>query len=345
MAFIGSTTKKNIKLFGILLMFFLFIVITASNNNSMKNGDFAAYHALYNHFLFGGDIENVVGYTTEIGYMVIMYAISKLGLSYNMFLIIISLISLVLFTSTIKKITNNYTFVILCYSIFPFVYDAIQIRFFFAYSIIVYALNYILFQEKKNIFKYILFVLFASTIHTASIFYLIFLLTSFKFKKIIKISFIISIMLTFISLVTNINVVEFLFSIFKYNEFEKYTNSMLSYQVSVYTSLFVMILMIFFLLLVRYIWKNNYSFMTEKIYQINLILAVLYPLTLISLDFERLFRPILIINYALIAANRVVFGKKYLMIVCCIILVLTIRLVPIFDYVKLLYENNNLLGN
>lgn len=157
-----------------LLQVILFTVLFAGNT---YNADSIAYSQNYNNILNGNFDKSF-----EFGFQFLNFISSKIGFSYNEFLLIISSLGLILILSTIRLYTKNISYTFSLYLLYPFIWDTIQIRNFLAMSIIIFGSRYILTTNKKY-FKYILCVCLASSMHITSMFYIVGIFVGIKSLK------------------------------------------------------------------------------------------------------------------------------------------------------------------
>lgn len=151
-----------------------------------ENPDYTGYLGTYNSVNIGGIYKQ---YFEAYGFLYKQICIftNKIGLNFNQFRILIFIICMILILSTIYKFTNKCNFVLSVYMIFPFIMDCIQIRNFIAEAIIIYSMRYLLLinahqSKKRNIIKYVACVITASSFHSVSILYLLYLGLFFKEK-------------------------------------------------------------------------------------------------------------------------------------------------------------------
>src|SRR5665648_248918 len=142
------------------------------------NADFINYNIEYNL-----NAVSSINYSQEIGFQLLCKLFYALGLEYNKFLIVISIVGLVLITSTVIRYTKNVAFVLAMYFLFPFMDDVVQVRNFLAMSIIIFALRFLIEKKKWSRTKYIIFVMIAFTFHYIALFYFLFLLTEVRNTK------------------------------------------------------------------------------------------------------------------------------------------------------------------
>jgi len=341
---IASLNNSKPYLTPLLLILSLLVLMGATNNDNGVNGDYYAYNDLYSHFKTGGTIENITGYKTDLGYMVLMDFFASSNIPYNIFITFVAIIGLLLIRSTVMKLTNHYSLILVCYSLFPFFYDVYQIRYFLAYSIIVYALQYIIFFENKSYLKYSILVIFSALFHSSTILFLLYLLITLKIKSILKFLFAISIFVSLGSLLFSINAVNYIVSIVQISKLETYTSAALNYKLNPLTSLSIILFISFFIWITNKINKNDNTYTTNRILWMNLLNILLLPLLFVSLDFERFIRPILIINYAIISVYLLKQPLKYRCVLfLLLILVVFFRQYMMFGFSQAVFENNNIL--
>lgn len=172
--------KENIRFsFYILIVIFIWMIFAFNTDNA----DYIIYKNWY-------DITSVSGLTHrfEIGYSLLMVLGTKLGLSYQEFLMFFSAIGLFLIAYSIYDYCDSPCVAIILYFVYPFFFDVVQIRNFMAEAIIFFSIRFLKNYSIKNILAYISLCLLSMSFHTASIFYLLFILAYLKdYQKIVKI--------------------------------------------------------------------------------------------------------------------------------------------------------------
>lgn len=166
--------KKNSKLIYIISFIFLWIIMAFTYGNADEN----VYLSRYNN-------PEIWESETELLYMLLIKLSLFLGLSFQSFKVIITFIQLCLVSSTILKFGKCRNIVFLLYFIFPFVVDVAQMRNALATSVMIFSLQFLLKEslEKKKIgylskdeIIFIICIIIASFIHTASIIWLLLLI-------------------------------------------------------------------------------------------------------------------------------------------------------------------------
>lgn len=360
---IGIFLKRN-KMFS-YMMIALAIFLIAGN---ICNADYTNYITNYNNIL------NPL-YTDkfEIGYQFIVMICFKLGLTYNQFLLISSIIAFILIFNTVKLFTPYTSLTISLYMIFPFVLDLVQYRNFLSMSIFIYGLRYII-CTNKNYFKYIICVLIASLFHKSALIYLILLLINIKDNR----------KLIYIMIASTLSVVLFKPTIFKLlasfvsiEKIEYYTSA----TTSITTKLCAITYFIYMILLVhvsinilkkenilekinikrkKYIYNQceiirpkYYELDVESIIKICIITCIMLPFFMNNLNIVRLYRNLYIIYYiifSLCISKMKKTTKYYIYTIGVFIFVLFsslifINIIPIMDITKQVFNNNIIFEN
>lgn len=157
------------------VLLFIFIWILVGFNTG--NADSSQYVAMFNAAKVGNF------YYAERGFLYLCMLVGKMGFSYQVFLAIYSLIALLLISDFIKQNTDYPALALLLYGLFPFLFDAVQIRNLMVEAIFLFALKYLKEFKIKNMLKYIALIAFAATQHAIALVYLVFLFVYFKDKK------------------------------------------------------------------------------------------------------------------------------------------------------------------
>lgn len=138
---------------------------------SVNIADFSSYEGIY--YLISSDRLYQTGY----GWYLLNSIGRNLGLTYIQFKTVLVVISLILLLITIKYfLGQNLNYIWALYLLYPSLINITQIRFAFAMSLVLFGLIF-LFQKKVwSTIVYAFIVLGAMTIHTATAYYLLFLL-------------------------------------------------------------------------------------------------------------------------------------------------------------------------
>lgn len=184
-----KTTSLRHVTYAQLIYFFLFIILLVLFAGNTSNPDYYEYSTRYEAAIK----------SSNTGYLLYLVGLifKKMGFSFQMFRFFEAFAGLFLLTKTIKRYSDKPGFTLICYFIYPFLLDVVQVGNFLAYAIVLYCLRYLEEKNLKNGIKYTLGIIIASQFHILSILYLIFLLSYInKTKVLVWISTIITIVLT-----------------------------------------------------------------------------------------------------------------------------------------------------
>ena len=149
----------NLKSKFVTVISLLFLYIMMWGNT--YNGDYNAYKLLY---------DGVELYPIEPGFKLIIYISNKVGLSYQSFLMVIGVVSIILIGRTVRRYAENYSIIFAFYLMSSFVMDTIIIRNTLAMAVVIFALPY--FAQGKKM-KYFLCIILATLIHVSMLIFLV----------------------------------------------------------------------------------------------------------------------------------------------------------------------------
>lgn len=358
--FLGMIFKKSKLLTWIMLLIAIVLI-----GGSSFNADYYSYEN--NYFSIGNGLEN---WDFEFGFQLINKLAYKLGFSYQDFRIIIALIGMLLIYQTVKKFTQNTAYVMSLYLIYPLILDTIQIRNFFAMSIVIYGMRYIISLEKYYL-KFIIAIALATSIHATMAFYLAFLLVSLKNNQkmisvVVSISVLSTILMPYI-----IKTASFFIASDKISTYF-YTETSILTQIGVFIYFFYSIYIIVFLETILSkldVKKMKYADTVEEkilsdsrnseindmliidkktIVSINIIALLSLPLVINNLNFFRLYRNIFIINYIYYAVYfesdkktyNSYFAQLLVLVLIVVSFILLIYLVPQSDIITPVFDYN-----
>lgn len=185
--FCGLCLKRLNRIFS-----FGIIILISFICYGVRDRDFEQYQIVYDFIKEGNQY-------TDLGivWALMCRAASLMGLDYATFKLIVIIISLIIIYKAISSFLyskSGIPFFWSCFLVFPLFLDLVQVRFFFAESILLQGFHFLLKKDKKSTLKFILFVLFASSIHSSLFFFLTLLFIPYihKFKK--KMPFFISLL-------------------------------------------------------------------------------------------------------------------------------------------------------
>lgn len=166
-----SIVKRSSRFLFVLIFLWMWFLFSFNYGNA----DYTMYVDLY-----GGVSDREI----EPGMNIIMQIFNTAGLSYHAFLAILSAVGLSLVAITItKRSKKNISLIAALYLIFPFVFDAIQIRNFIAMSLIIFGINYLIDRGKWWCLKYVIINIIAISFHSMSAVCLLFPLLVLLKKK------------------------------------------------------------------------------------------------------------------------------------------------------------------
>ena len=159
--------KKQNKMV-VILSYILLIILMAGNT---EGPDVGTYRYYYRQASAGVLVSGDFGY-----YLIERLCGQYLHMSFYLFRLILSIICIALIDSAFQYWDGNKHLGIALYMGYPFFMDVIQIRNFVAISIVIYSLRYLISKDRMDIFKYIMLVLIASSVHIISMIFLFFLI-------------------------------------------------------------------------------------------------------------------------------------------------------------------------
>lgn len=267
-----------------------------------------------------------IGYNTstsrDLGYGLLCTVFSKFGIDYLTFKLIISIFALYSYYRFITKYAYYNCLVAALYLLFLSQLDIEQFRNFLAFSVFLYAVPFLFYDDAKSKFRYILIVFLSASIHMSMVFYLVFVFinkTNLRSLRkmgstIIIVGIISAILLSFVNV----------------NEADRM--EMYSQTTSSLTKFMVLLMFGINYLIVRFYYKrekneNNKSsrnyicrldrnqllFVNNKpnaILYISVAIFFIIPLVFGSLNFLRLYRFLAVLYFIYI--SNIIRGKAYL---------------------------------
>lgn len=313
--FLASIIKKDSKVLFLITFLLLWILVTFNYNNA----DYNMYQRLYN--LYG----NSQGFmSSEILFQVFCKIGNFFGMSYRVFRAIYSTITIVLLANSFKHLTKNCSIVSGLYMIFPFLLDAVQIRHFMAIALVIYGLRFLVTDNNKDIWKYIVCNILAIGFHYIAIFCLLFVILKFFENKKILI-FCIALDLILIILIISGIGVTILSYILPMEKVQAYfiTNQYKTSFLIMCIATIIQILTIIYANIISAIWNKKYinniyeeeenkNIEKEKkiidiILKINTLSLLLIPTFFFNIQMYRMSRTILILDYIMLGIS---LGKK-----------------------------------
>lgn len=305
---------------------FLFMWVLMGWNHSVA--DYSSYYIRYTNPEIYGTLEPLYVIFQNTGKMV--------GLDYSSFQIVMAFIFLFIRMIAIRMLSTSPNFVVGLYLLFPFIMDITQLRMFYATSIILLGIVFLLKRKKIDNIIFILFVILATMIHAACICYLLLLIPvnieNFNIKAYLRIIIIMCLIL-FIMLFSGglyelAHIISSLFgfgtkfieTVFAAGQAYKTTNKIV-YMLIIFLFFFV-INLIFKKARKRYkLSKNENQVMLKTIskngelvdicYKINYTLLIILPFAWFTGDIYRIQHGVLILFYSAFSNMDFFKGKKH----------------------------------
>lgn len=334
-----SVSKNKNKVLDLLLLISAALLFSFRN---LFEDDTYVYNNIYEGMLSNpSSSENIYG--IDSGFVFLMKILSQLGISFYCFRLLLFLLSCILIFIGIKCITNNYDIVFCLYLFFPFCYDRIQIRQFFSYAIVIFAIRYLIMKEKK-IIKYIICVIAATLIHSTAIVYLLYLFAILPDQEYIKKLVKIVTGLFVICVLGGVNIIGLFGNIVKDDKFTRYGFGETDYRMNVFLQFFEIILFGLFLYLDNKLLIKQEDEKYRTLSSIFNLSIVFLPFVLVSLSFERLMRPFIILTYGVVAKEYEDKKNKNYWIPLILVIVFTIiRMSVSFGYIIDLFSDCELI--
>ncbi|HIF9178741.1 TPA: EpsG family protein [Photobacterium damselae] len=248
--------------------------------------------------------------TYEPGYLLIQKISYFSGVDFIQFQILFAFISLILIDSVVKKLSYRATYIFFVFYLSFFVFiDSVQIRSFYSFSLIVVGFGYLFIDDvKSNKLAFIIFFILGVSIHISMIVFLPFIILSINDKNIVeKISKIIAMFSISFCIVVFFqgNILELFKTIISFitNNSERTRDYGVN---AVRLGFLYPFMMHFFSVVILFILKRlslkyNYSTRTctliDRFLVFNLIAFFCLPLYMFNLQFIRVARELLLVNF------------------------------------------------
>jgi len=340
---LGLFMKKNN-----LMYFVSFVTLFLLFGWCFDHADYSIYDGRYNNY------ENTLDYTEPL-FILFVQLCHFLKLDLQGFLQLSGLLLLVSLFELVRRLSVDRNKVISLYMLSPlFFYDVVQVRNSLSLIFVYWAFLFIMSRDgdKKGTLLFVLFVVLASTVHFASIVFLIYLL-AFKFntKKCIGIALLISVS----SFVLTQQVLSSLMGYVVLGEKIDSVTTMASERyhgnnaILVNVAMLVLMTGTYFLLY----WRNKKvsDKMDSMILKFNVLSLCLIPLLFITVDFHRTFMAMMVFNF-IVYAKWIKISKDKIFTMCSLIVFLVLffyRSLAVSDNWERVYrsvmENNLIFDN
>lgn len=299
----GFSKKKSkaIYIIFLALLLLMFCQVTTSNYQHLdyKRGDNEAYEQWYNLLRSGSIVNLKQSKSVEKGFTLYTFFLAKIGLPYGLYMAVTFILGILLSFFTIRKITSNYSLILGLYYCYYFLFDIQQIRNFLAISISLFAIQFL---KDKKIVTYVLLILLAASFHVSALAFLLFLLINLpNYKYFSKLFIEISALLFAILSVLNIagaNVMKRLANVLNLGSYQLYFGDN-------FNVLRPFIELTFFVYMAIMVYSALKTEQEDEwgtfIISLTAISFLFLPLMLISMTMDRILRPLIILDYAIIA--------------------------------------------
>lgn len=298
-----SKTINNVMF--VTLFISAIVIITGCTDHA----DYTVYKNIYegyqNRYQYG--ITTLRGYF-EVGYEFFMLVCISLGIGFQGFFAIYGAIGLLLVANFIYRYTERPAVVFSLYLLFPFILDVIQIRNLMAYSIVLFSFRYLQVFSKKNLFRFLLCILLASTQHSSALIYVVFVIVYIKsMHRVAVISAIFTICAGIVALIGADRLFLWIIPyIPKLQYYIEYKITLLNAAKVIITGMFSTAIVIGITLLKRKRTRHTVTIKDKQQYSDMLLKAgyvgmVLVGISLFASSFDRFQRNMLIVYYCIFA--------------------------------------------
>ena len=315
-AIFGAISFKR-KQKNVWIIFLILVVVAIFLGGNSANPDYATYQYTYLH----GRVHKI-----EIIYTLLIDIGNYLGFSFQVFRLELYCIALLLLYIAVSRVEKKTTFFWVLYIVFPMMLDGTQTRNFLAMVIVLNAVAFLVDRNKGNIIKFCVLIAFATGFQALSLLFILLLLIPYVENSKILRRIIITVIVFSIILALNrsalssvINSISLLYGdvdsrITKYGVIQTRYGFLLSW----------MIHMIIFGLS-AYIRKKihaeegrdeNRVKLIEFAYWLSIISFLYFPFYVLVSTFDRIYRTVLVFEYALWTAalqnsDVSIHGKKF----------------------------------
>lgn len=298
-----SVIKRNSKVVFAFLLLIMFLM-AAGNVGSPDKSAYRIYFETVNT----PDIHAAV----EIGFQYLILFAKAVGLDFNGFLAGYIALCFLLLWRLMNRISMNKALALFLYMLYPFILDTDQMRSFLAQLIVLTAIAFLLKEEKPHILRYLLLALFAFLFQQSCAVFLIYGLIVLDRKKVIWLTAALAVFLLFGRFL--IPVIASRFTMFNIERVANYfLNNAGKKNWYIYALFYMEIIVItlYFIQIIRrdrthlemrsilygekqFLFGELNMDVIEKINIISIALITLLPL---NPHFERLMRPVLLLDY------------------------------------------------
>ena len=316
-----GVVRRNSKTIFLLLLVFLYVL--ASNDlTSPDRGAYRIYYASLNKPSLKNNL--------EIGFQVLIWISKSLGITYGGFFYLYYGICFGLLLYILIKVSFNPVMVLSLYMFYPYVVDVDQMRSMLGYFIVLFGVTVFLLKEelnRKDTILYASFCIIAALFQQSCIVFLIFLFCRNNKEQVLRYSLIASgililgrsLVVRFISIIGVLNI----------NRVERYFSQAKGKSTWYIYVLFYIVLILFSLFyLKRSVEKEGemkLNMPTVTIANLNILSLPLVGLIFINPHFERLARPIVLMDYIMLTNMiKPKITRYYEIVIICFLYIFSI---------------------
>lgn len=273
--------KDNNKIF-IYLSYILMIILFCFN---LTNAD----REIYENRLYYYDL--LVG-STEVGYYYLMEVFTKYHLEIQNLYIVVGILYLSTLFYIISKLSKNQSLVISSYMIGAFLFDVVQLRFTLSLTFVLWGF-YFLLSTKRVVYRgalFSLFIIVASTFHSSSLFYLVFVLSLFRYKIFVRLL----LFVFFIFIISSTVIINYfgeLYEMGKKIEEIQASDKYVGNNSNLLCLIYLLAFMLMYIIPYKKVIKGQYvvTELDNIWYKINITCVLIIPIILFSADVRRIF--------------------------------------------------------
>lgn len=296
-----------------LLLVFMWILFWGN----YENADYSGYEYFYR---FAAN-SSVLEMPFEFLFSLLMRVSSSLGLTYNQFLAIVSLIGLTLIVYTTEKISPKPEFVYVLYLLYPFLLNIVQIRHFLSMSIVFFSTRFLFEGRERSNIKYLLGIAVACSFHIAAAPMIILPVLRYLSKRNLLT------IIAGISILASLSAITGSFSRFISGFFPSEKLSYLATETRYGWILLFGIQLMFFSLVIYSnrilsmgIRKKHYS-ICQIVLKANIVMISLLPFYFVNSNFARLYQFMLLPNYLVYSLTLVKIKNRIIYLILLVLLV------------------------
>lgn len=337
-----SLSKYRFRLLDIVL--FVAAALLYSFRN-MYEQDTIIYNYVYAQLKTTAGYFLGTNYGIDIGFLFLMRCFSRLGIPFEYFRLVVFTAGMLLIFHTVKKIVGNWPLVFCLYLYFPFGYDSYQIRNFLSYAVVVYAIGFLLEDHKKPM-RYVVCIIIAGLIHKVSLAYLLYLLILLPTKNYMKHMMRGVGALCVLFVLLGGDLISIVGRVISDEKLVRYGFQSMDYRMNVYLQIFETVMFITFLVLNNRILerKPDKSELDENLSIILNLSIAFVPFVLISLTFERVLRPFILLTYtnAVVCHEQRLSKNRWLPLLIVSVLII-VRMTVSFSCISNMFNDCSLI--